>query len=156
MDWTVFIILLCATGAAAATGVLFQPGEWYISLKKPSFTPPNWAFPVVWTTLYILMALAGARAVAAGGPLLGQGMALWGLQIALNTLWTPVFFGAHRIRVGMLIISLMWVVIGATTVTLWQIDWIAGLMFLPYWAWVSVAAALNGSIWRNNPDRLRG
>ncbi|MCT4577187.1 TspO/MBR family protein [Donghicola sp.] len=155
MDWTIFIILLAASGAAAASGVLFKPGAWYVSLQKPSFTPPNWAFPVVWTTLYVLMALAGARAAFAGGPLLGMAMALWALQIALNTLWTPVFFGAHRIRLGMVIISIMWITIAILMGVLWQIDWLAGMLFVPYLAWVTVAAALNGSIWRNNPDALR-
>lgn len=94
-------------------------------------------------------------AAFAGGPLLGLAMALWALQIALNTLWTPVFFGAHRIRLGMAIISIMWVVIAVLMGVLWQIDWLAGMLFLPYLAWVSVAAALNGSIWRHNPEALK-
>ena len=90
----IFAILLLACAAAGATGVLFQPGAWYDGLAKPWFNPPRWAFPVAWTTLYVLIAWAGAR--LAGLPGAGVAMALWAAQIALNTLWTPVFFGALR------------------------------------------------------------
>ena len=61
MDWTLFLTFLAACGAAATTGAMFEPGAWYKSLAKPSWTPPNWLFPVAWTTLYILMSLAAMR-----------------------------------------------------------------------------------------------
>lgn len=155
MDWIAFSLLLLACFAAGATGVIFKPGDWYLSLEKPGFTPPNWAFPVVWTSLYIMMALAGGRAVSAGGPLLGLGMALWAVQIAFNTLWTPVFFGAHRIRLGMAIIILLWLLVAADMVVMWRIDRLAGMLLVPYLAWVTVAAALNAGIWRLNPTALK-
>ena len=84
-----FFVFLSACAAAGATGVIFPPGAWYLAQKRPSFTPPNWAFPVVWTVLYLLMAWAGARLAAVQGS--GDALALWSVQIALNTLWTPVF-----------------------------------------------------------------
>lgn len=90
MIFLTVLIFLAACAAAGATGTLFQPGEWYQRKKRPAFTPPNWVFPVVWTTLYVLMAWAAARLAAISGS--GIALALWSLQIALNTLWTPLFF----------------------------------------------------------------
>ncbi|MDX5358684.1 MAG: tryptophan-rich sensory protein [Rhodobacterales bacterium] len=149
MDYAVFFIFLAATGAAAATGSLFPPGEWYAGLTKPWFTPPAIAFPIVWTTLYILMSLAAARIA----PLQGAqyALALWALQIALNTLWTPVFFGAHRMWAGLIIIGLLWLVVAAMIVAFWRLDRLAGALLLPYLAWLSVALSLNGALIRLNP-----
>ena len=149
MNFAVFLIFLAATGAAAATGGLFPPGEWYAGLTKPWFTPPAIAFPIVWTTLYILMSLAAARIA----PLQGAqyALALWALQIALNTLWTPVFFGAHRMWLGLIIIGLLWLVVAAMIVAFWRLDRLAGALLLPYLAWLSVALSLNGALIRLNP-----
>lgn len=148
MDLNTFLVFLAATGAAAATGVIFKPGDWYEGLTKPGFTPPNWAFPVVWTLLYLAMALAAAR--IAGLAANGTALALWSLQIALNTLWTPVFFGARRVFAGLVIIILLWLTVAAMLVAFWALDFWAAALVLPYLAWLSVAAALNLSIWRHN------
>lgn len=149
MIYALFAIFLAACFAAGSTGGLFPPGEWYERLKKPWWTPPNWMFPVAWTTLYLCMAAAGAR--VAMSPDNALAMALWALQIALNGLWTPVFFGLRRMRLGMMVLSALWLSVAATLVALWQVDWIAGLLFVPYLTWVSVAAALNLSVLRLNP-----
>lgn len=153
MFWLLFGIFLMACITAGATGGLFPPGAWYRSLAKPSWTPPNWVFPVTWTTLYLCMSAAGAR--AALSPDNAVAMALWSLQIALNGLWTPVFFGLRRIRLGMIVLSALWISVAATLVALWQVDWIAGALFLPYLAWVSIAAALNAKVWQLNPSQAR-
>ncbi|SMO82934.1 tryptophan-rich sensory protein TspO [Paracoccus laeviglucosivorans] len=145
----IFLTFLLACAAAAATGIIFQPGAWYDALRKPGFTPPRWAFPVAWTLLYILMAWAGARLAVLPGS--GMVLALWGAQIALNTLWTPVFFGAHRMGLGMAVIALLWLVVAVMMVMAFRLDLWTGLMLLPYLAWLSVASALNFSIWRMNP-----
>lgn len=79
-------------------------------------------------------------------------MAVFSLQIALNGLWTPVFFGLRRIKGAMLVLAGLWLSVAMTLLLFWQLDWIAGLMFLPYLAWVTVAGALNFSILRRNPD----
>lgn len=149
MDWLVFLIYLGACAAAAVTGSAFQPGDWYRGLDKPRWTPPNWLFPVAWTVLYISMALAAARISAAGG---GEvGLALWALQIALNTLWTPVFFGLRNIRGGLIVIVALWVSVAACAAVFWRMDALAGGLMSLYLLWVSYAAALNLSIWRRNP-----
>ncbi|ARE85332.1 Protein CrtK [Roseovarius sp. EC-HK134] len=153
MIWLIFGIFLAACFAAGSTGGLFPPGDWYDRLKKPWWTPPNWLFPVAWTTLYICMAAAGAR--VAVSPDNGIAMALWSLQIALNGLWTPVFFGLQRMRLGLIVLCALWASVALTLVALWSVDWIAGLLFVPYLTWVSVAGMLNLAVLRLNPDAAR-
>jgi tryptophan-rich sensory protein len=143
-----FLVFLLACGAAASTGLMFKPGPWYASLVKPGFTPPNWVFPVAWTTIYLLLAWAGYRLtlIPASQPVL----ALWAAQIALNTLWTPVFFGAQRILAAMVILAVLWLVVAAMVVMALRLDLITGLILFPYLVWLCVAAALNFSILINN------
>ncbi|WP_057424146.1 tryptophan-rich sensory protein TspO [Pseudomonas ficuserectae] len=143
-----FLIFLLACSAAAATGIIFKPGAWYESLQKPSFTPPNWAFPVAWTVIYLLLAWAGYRLTLLPGSQIV--LALWAAQIALNTLWTPVFFGANRIVAAMVILALLWIVVATMIVMALRLDIITGLILFPYLVWLSVAAALNFSILRHN------
>lgn len=148
MDWSLFGIYLAAAFVAASNGQSFGPDPWYAALRKPSWTPPNWLFPVAWTFLYVAMAVAAARV----GPLPGSAfaMALWALQIALNSIWTPIFFGRHRIGVAVFVIVLLWLAVGATMLAFFRLDAVAGWLFVPYLAWVSLATALNVSVWRLN------
>lgn len=148
MSVVLFIVFLASCMAAGATGALFPPGEWYERLKKPSWTPPNWVFPVAWTSLYLCIAIAAARVAPADDS--GFAMAVFALQIALNTLWTPVFFGLRRLRGGMIVLACLWAAVAATLVSFWWIDWIAGLLFVPYLVWVTIAGALNWSVWQMN------
>ena len=145
-----FLVFLSAAAAAATTGSLFLPGAWYQSLKKPDWTPPKKAFPIIWTALYVASAIAATRVALSDNT--APGLALWSLQIALNTLWTPVFFGAHRMGMGMIVIALLWLVLAISCVVFLRIDLIAGLLMLPYFAWVGLASALNWRIWRDNLD----
>jgi len=149
MDWGLFLTYLAACGAASATGAMFEPGTWYRSLSKPIWTPPGWVFPVTWTVLYLCMATAAARVAVL--PDSAQAMAFWALQIALNTLWTPVFFGLHRIKAAMVVMAGLWCAVAATTLAFLQLDMTAGLLFAPYLVWVTIAGALNFSVLRLNP-----
>ena len=151
MNWPLFLIFLAACGAAAATGAMFKPEEWYRSLTKPWWTPPPWVFPVAWTTLYLCMAYSAMRIALL--PNDGYALAFWALQIALNTLWTPVFFGLHRIRSGMVVMVFLWLAVAAMTYSFFQLDTIAGFVILPYLIWVTIAAALNFSVMRLNPTQ---
>lgn len=148
MDWTLFAIFFGACCAAAATGSMFAPGAWYRSLDKPTWTPPDWLFPVAWTVLYISIAFAAARVAPMEGS--AYVMAFWALQIALNTLWTPVFFGLQRLGAGLVIIGLLWLSVLGLLAMLWPMDTLAFWIAAPYLMWVSVAAALNLSIWMRN------
>lgn len=153
MDWPLFLTFLAACGAAATTGAMFEPGEWYRRLRKPVWTPPGWAFPVAWTIMYLLMSLAAMRVAPLAGS--GQAMAFWAAQIAFNTLWTPIFFGLYRMGAAMVVIAFLWAFVAATTLAFWRLDPVAGGLMLPYLAWVTVAGALNLSVWRMNPDAPR-
>ncbi len=151
MDWSLVLIFLLACCGAAATGAMFQPGSWYESLSKPSWTPPNWAFPVVWTALYVGIAVAAARAAPLDAS--GHAMAAFAVQIAFNTLWTPVFFGLHRMKAGLVVIGILWIAVLATLWQFLQLDLIAGLLFVPYLLWVTIAFALNAAVWQMNRGR---
>ena len=153
MFWLLFSIFFAACLGAGITGGLFPPGPWYRGLKKPSWTPPDWVFPVTWLVLYICMAAAGARAALA--PDNGIAMAFWAMQIAFNGLWTPVFFGLKKIRLGMAVVGMLWLTVLSATLALWQVDWIAGALFVPYLVWVTIASALNAAVWRLNPEEAR-
>lgn len=152
MDWGLFLTFLVACGAASATGAMFEPGEWYRALTKPVWTPPGWVFPVTWTVLYLCMALSASRVAAL--PDSGQALAFWSAQIAFNTLWTPIFFGLHRIRAAMVVMVGLWLSVAATMVTFFGLDPVAGWLFVPYLTWVTIAAALNFSVILKNPRPL--
>lgn len=149
MDWILFAIFLLACAAAWATGALFPPGDWYRSLDKPRWTPPNWMFPLVWTLLYASIAFAAARVAVL--PESQYAVGFWSAQIAFNTLWTPVFFGLRRMRAALVVMALLWLSVAATLIAMWPLDRIAALLFIPYLAWVSVAGMLNLSLVRRNP-----
>ncbi|WP_420915828.1 tryptophan-rich sensory protein TspO [Oceaniglobus indicus] len=149
-----FLVFMATCAAAAATGVLIRPGEWYRDLAKPGWTPPNRAFPVIWTVLYILIAIAAARVADNAGNTMA--LALWALQITLNAVWTPVFFGLRMMRAGLVVIAALWLAVALTMVAFFQVDMIAGALFLPYLLWVTVAGALNFSVWRLNPQASAG
>lgn len=151
MDWALFLTYLAACGAAAATGAMIQPGAWYASLEKPRWTPPDWVFPVVWTVLYLAIAYAAMRVAVLEGA--GQALAFWALQIALNTLWTPVFFGLKKMLAGLVVILCLWVAVAGTMLAFFALDTVAGLLIAPYLLWVTIATALNASVWWLNRGR---
>ena len=93
---TLFPLYLAICAVPAAAGMLFRPGAWYRDLDKPSWTPPNKLFPLIWAALYVLMSLAAARVSMQPDNDLALG--LWSLQITISTLWSAVFFGLHQIR----------------------------------------------------------
>ncbi len=148
MDWPLFLTFLAACAAPAASGALFKPGAWYRDLSKPPWTPPNWLFPLVWAFLYVAMSLAAAR--VANLPATGQALALWAVQISLNTLWSGVFFGLRRMAAGGTVLAALWLAVAATLAAFWMQDRVAGLLMAPYLMWVSIALALNWSVWARN------
>ncbi|MGY6547606.1 MAG: tryptophan-rich sensory protein TspO [Roseinatronobacter sp.] len=150
MDWMLFLTFLAACGAAGATGAMFEPDTWYRDLDKPRWTPPGFVFPVVWMSLYIGMSYAAMRVAQIDGS--QQALAFWAAQIAFNTLWSPVFFGLKRMRAAMIILCFLWAFVAATMVSFWALDPIAGMIFAPYLVWVTIAGALNLSVWQRNPQ----
>ena len=152
MDWSLFILFFAACTAAAATGSMFPPGSWYRALSKPRWTPPDWLFPIAWSYLYLALAFAGARVAPLEGS--AYAMAFWSVQIALNTLWTPIFFGLQRIKSGAVVIGFLWCAVLGLLISLWPLDKIAFWAVSPYILWVSIAGALNFSILLRNPARV--
>lgn len=151
MDWILFCIFLAATFAAGATGAMFPTGEWYKQLNKPSWTPPNWLFPIAWTSIYLLMSFAGARVAVLEGS--AYAMAFWAMQIAFNALWTPIFFGLRNLKGSLPVMAGLWVSVLGCLITHFMLDPLAGLAFVPYMVWVTVAASLNIAMVRLNPDQ---
>lgn len=142
---------LAVSFAAAWVGSRFMPGAWYNALAKPSWNPPNFVFAPVWTALYVLMAVAawlvwrragftGARAA----------LTLFIVQLALNALWSYLFFGAHRPDLAFMEILVLWALILVTAVLFWREVQLAGLLMLPYLAWVGFASFLNFTLWQMN------
>ncbi|WP_050527031.1 TspO/MBR family protein [Pseudorhodobacter aquimaris] len=139
LTYAVFIIGVVVIGTSI--GLITLPGAWYVSLEKPWFTPPNWVFGPVWTTLYVLIGWVGARKWLHGGA-----AGLWWAQMAANFLWSPVFFALQMPLAGLIVIIVMWLLITAFIGKEWRSDRLSAVLFLPYLAWVSLATALNGAI----------
>lgn len=134
---------------AAASGAVFKPGPWYEELQKPSWTPPNWAFPVVWTLLYIMIAYAGWSVWSKVGWSLP--IVFWALQIVLNAAWSWLFFGLRRMDLALVDVGLLWLAIAGFIVTAWPVSPIAALLFVPYLAWVTTAGLLNRAVQQLTP-----
>ena len=145
----VLIGWLTLTFSAALTGFFIQPDGYYAALAKPAWAPPAWVFGPVWTALYIAMAVAAWLVWRCGGwraqrsPLL-----LYLVQLGLNALWTPLFFGLRSPGLALVWIILLLVAIVLTARAFFRIDRGAGWLLVPYLLWVGFAAVLNFSIWR--------
>jgi len=145
---SLLLFLLLVVVGGLAIGFVTAPGDFYAHLAKPVFNPPDWVFGPVWTVLYVLIAVVGWRAWERDRS--GLPMKLWWTQLALNFLWTPVFFAAHQIGLALAVILLLFAAIVAFISTVWREDLIAGWLFVPYAAWVAFASLLNAAIFLLN------
>ncbi len=129
------------------------PGSWYDSLQKPFFTPPGWVFAPVWITLFTLMGIALYLIweSGTGRSEVKTALMLFGVQFALNVLWSFLFFGLRSPILGLIDIIILWVLIAATIRAFYGVKKSAAYLLIPYIAWVTVATALNGAIWLMNP-----
>ena len=142
------LLFIAICFAVASFGSLFTPGEWYQSLNRPPWTPPDKVFPIVWTLLYLMIGVAGWLVFRFGNTFL-QG--LWVVQLALNALWSWLFFGLHSPALGLLDIVLLLAVVA---VLLWQTKQqqlnTACWLLLPYLLWLVLATSLNAYIFLYN------
>ncbi|MBT8486243.1 MAG: tryptophan-rich sensory protein [Phycisphaerales bacterium] len=148
---TPLFVFLGLVAVAAFFGSNFTPGEWYQALQRPALAPPNWIFGPVWTLLYLAIAVAAflvwRRPERSGRAL---ALVLWGTQLALNALWSYLFFGLERPGLALIEIVVLLGVIVATTVVFFSVRKSAGMLFVPYALWVSFATYLNAGFWYLN------
>ncbi len=151
-QWLVlaFFIVLCL-GVGMFAGWVTAPAvaSWYPTLNKPSWNPPSWVFGPVWTALYIMMGVA-AWLVWRTKDRIAPAMILFFSQLALNFAWSFLFFGARSPWLGLVDITMLWLALVATMLAFFGRSTLAGLLMVPYLAWVSFAALLNFTIWRLN------
>ncbi len=147
------VIVCLAVGYLSSKVTQSSIETWYPLIKKPFFNPPNWVFAPVWTLLYILMGISGGliwNQMATKMPLVKKGMLFFIIQLALNALWSYLFFGLHNLLLALVEIILLWLMIYETYFVFKQIDKKAAYLLIPYLAWVGFATLLNASLfWLN-------
>ncbi|WP_188054476.1 MULTISPECIES: TspO/MBR family protein [unclassified Sphingosinithalassobacter] len=146
-----FILLLGFTSARLVPSG--SDNLWFARLVKPEIMPPEWAFPVAWTIIYILLGLALAMIInARGSRLRGPALVLFAVQMAVNLVWTPLFFGMHQVVASLVVIGVLFVLVLATIVVFGRIRTGAALLLLPYLAWLGFAFVLLWQIHGLNPN----
>lgn len=153
-DWLMLAVFLAACLAAGGLGASWSRdalASWYPTLRKPSWNPPNWVFGPVWTALYVSMAVAAwtvwrRRDRASVAMPLG----LFGFQLLLNAMWSPLFFNLRSPGLALVDIALLWTTILATIGVFRRISTAATVLLIPYLAWVTFASSLNAAIWSLN------
>lgn len=144
-NWLIRIAFLSLVmGGGILIGTLTAPGDWYAQLSKPAFNPPNWIFGPVWTVLYVLIAITGWRQFEADRS--SPAMKLWWAQMGLNFLWSATFFVLQLPWFAFVVIVALLAVIVMFIAQVRTSDRVSALAFLPYFAWVAFATALNLSI----------
>ncbi|XP_053201692.1 translocator protein-like isoform X1 [Panonychus citri] len=155
------ILIICAValpnliGWAGSNFTRAAIPTWYEKLKRPSWRPPNIAFPIVWTALYTTMGAASYLIYRDGGGFNGPArlpLTVYGVNLILNGLWTPLFFGAKRIDLALADILALIGVIGGCVATFYPVNKTAAYMMIPYLLWTSFASLLNFKIWLDNPS----
>ncbi len=143
-----FIVTCHLAGVIGALTTETGSSSWYQELAKPPFQPPGWVFGPVWLTLYTLMGIAAWRIYRKGTetPGVRRALTLFAIQLVLNAVWSPVFFGAHQIVAAAVILVSLWLVLVATILAFLRLDRPAGWMLVPYLLWVSFASVLNIAI----------
>jgi tryptophan-rich sensory protein len=150
--------LVCSVSVCLLTGFLGSfvtmdsVSTWYADLSRPSFTPPDWTFGVVWPILYVMMGISAFLIWNVGLDKRQTKVAirLFIIQLVLNGLWTPIFFGLHLIALALVEIVLLWVAILLTLLAFWRISKLSAFLLIPYILWVSFAVVLNAALWYLN------
>lgn len=138
-----------AAGGLGAIPTVSSIPTWYRPLKKPAWTPPDWIFAPVWTVLYLLMGTSAWLVSRFGWQRrdVRTAMGLFGGQLALNAIWSPIFFGLKAPGIALMEIVPLWGVLAATVVQFYRVRPLAGLLLVPYLLWTSFATALNAGVW---------
>ena len=145
-----FIGAAFVAGAIGSWATFRNVREWYPSLVKPAWNPPNWLFAPVWTALYVLMGVAIWRVWRGGSPAASPLVRVYFVQLFLNALWSVLFFGLKQPAWALADIGVLWILLAWLQAGLGRADRVAGALWLPYVLWVSFATALNVAIVRLN------
>jgi tryptophan-rich sensory protein len=146
------ILIVFVAGSIGTLATTSELTTWYAALAKPNWTPPNWVFGPIWSTLYILMGIALFMVWKQGLERddVKFAILIFAVQLVLNTLWSLVFFGMHAIFGGFILILILWIAIFANIIVFYIITKPAGLLLIPYLLWVSIASYLNYSVYLLN------
>lgn len=151
--WFALVFLTAVTGTIAS----LDAGAFYAELVRPAWAPPSWLFGPMWTTLYILMAFAAwvvwREGRRKGIPTTGA-LTLFVIQLALNALWSWLFFAWRQGAWAFAEVAVLWVFIFVTLIAFWRVKRLAGVLLIPYLAWVTLATALTWAVWQANPHWL--
>ncbi|MEO1473530.1 MAG: TspO/MBR family protein [Pseudomonadota bacterium] len=139
--------------ATAGSGAVFKPGPWYETLTKPPWTPPNWAFPVVWTILFTLMAVSGWLVWESAGAAAWTALTLYAVHLVINAVWSWLFFGKQRLDLAMVDVIVLWAMIAAMIIAFLPYSVLASVLLTPYLLWVTLAAGLNFRLLQMNGAR---
>ncbi|RDI04640.1 TspO/MBR family protein [Flavobacterium sp. AG291] len=148
----IIVMIVTCVVIGAIAGLLTQKGvdTWYTTVQKPSFNPPNWVFAPVWSTLYVMMGIAAGlvwHEMDRQRETVRKGLTFFAIQLALNALWSFIFFGLHNPFLALLEIILLWLMIYETFVQFNKVNKIARMLLIPYLLWVTFATLLNAAIW---------
>ncbi|MDH4122686.1 MAG: tryptophan-rich sensory protein [Thermoplasmata archaeon] len=159
-DWIALIVFIVICYAASAVGAIFTTKNldvWYDSLRKPSWTPPGGLIGTIWFILYTLMAIAAAIVWSSGDfEQISIPIILFAIQLALNVIWSLLFFAKQDLKGAFVEVVIFWMFILATMIAFFTVNVLAGILFIPYLTWVSIASYLNYTVWRMNPAAPKG
>lgn len=148
-------LAVCFIAAAIGSVASIHAGSFYLQLVRPEWAPPPGVFGPVWTVLYAMMGIAAWLVWRVAGFRAARiALFLFLIQLAVNALWSWLFFGWHRGALAFADILLLWALIAGTVITFWRVRPLAGALLVPYWLWVSFAAVLNYAVWQLNPQSL--
>ena len=146
-----FLVLLCL--AVGQIGVFFttaQAYDWYNALSKPLWTPPTLLFPLVWSLIYIVMAVAAWLVWREKNENYRRALIFWTIQLLLNGLWMPLFFGQQGLLVSLILMDILWLFLAFTAYLFYKQSRLAGILMIIYLVWITFAGILNFLIWQMN------
>jgi len=149
----VSILVVFLAGAVGTVYTLTQITTWYASLAKPNWTPPNWAFGPIWSTLYILMGISLFLVWREGLERKDVKIAIlvFAAQLVINVVWSIIFFATHNIIGGLVMVIILWISILITILVFYRISKPAAIILIPYLIWVTIAGYLNYTVFLLNP-----
>lgn len=153
----IFVLNLSLVALIAASGSRFRPDAWYEGLRKPVGLPPKWVFPVVWSILYLMMAIASTLIwIQPDGSVRSVALFLYFGQLLANAAWSWLFFGRRQMGLALIDLITLLILVSMTSIAFFRMDTLAGMLLFPYLVWLMVALYLNAMVWWLNPKRSKG